>query len=400
MKFDSDTKQCLTNFIIIVLTLSIAGVVLISVYGSFIPSQSLVSNSLDTHVQDAPSTSESEQTDTQNESSGTDSSNSARIDNAYTQQISNDLGDYKAPTIAYNQADEDAITQIITQMSDREKINQLFLVSHAKLLGTNTYALIAREQMLAALQEHPVGGVELLEANVSFPGQLEEYTRDLTKNYASLAAKTPFIAITETPASPTVASLHDFALEIPSAKDSKRISAYLSQYGITMNFGLPLSSADFTQLSEQEITDAVQVYRAHNMLVVATDFLGTGDLHLYEVAIDAGLSAVQLSAEATFNSTLLTDLLRQQVGYEGLIISAPLNDKRLLDEKSSTSASDVNDLALEALLAGCDVLYEPEDLAASVERIYTALQDGKLSTDKLDRALRCILRAKQIRSAA
>ncbi len=84
----------------------------------------------------------------------------------------------------------------------------------------------------------------------------------------------------------------------------------------------------------------------------------------------------------------ITGLLRQEMGYDGLIFTDALEMKGVT-KHFSTGA-----IAAEALLAGNDVLVLPEDLAASIAGIKAYLATGQLTDEQVRNAVRRVLRAK------
>ena len=74
--------------------------------------------------------------------------------------------------------------------------------------------------------------------------------------------------------------------------------------------------------------------------------------HLSTPAVSSGNG----STPASFNSAIVTDLLRNQLGYQGLIITDALNTDAI------TSSYSNNQVGVLALQAGCDVTLCPEGL--------------------------------------
>lgn len=72
-----------------------------------------------------------------------------------------------------------------------------------------------------------------------------------------------------------------------------------------------------------------------------------------DVIMTAHILLPQIDAKycATLSKTILTDVLREEMGYTGLVISDSLNMDGLLE-----NLPDVKEAALQALLAGCDLL--------------------------------------------
>ncbi|MFK8101583.1 MAG: glycoside hydrolase family 3 N-terminal domain-containing protein [Saprospiraceae bacterium] len=90
----------------------------------------------------------------------------------------------------------------------------------------------------------------------------------------------------------------------------------------------------------------------------------------------------------TLSTKAVTDLLKNEMGFEGLIFTDGLGMKGV------TKHYKPGVVEAEALLAGNDVLLLPQDIAASFKAIKAYLAAGKLSQAKIDESVRKVLRAK------
>ncbi|GAB3029287.1 glycoside hydrolase family 3 protein [Parafrigoribacterium mesophilum] len=93
---------------------------------------------------------------------------------------------------------------------------------------------------------------------------------------------------------------------------------------------------------------------------------------------------------ATLSSTMLTGLLRGELGFDGVIVSDAL------DMKGASGALGIPATAVRALAAGCDLLCigtdnTAEQLARIEEEILTALDDGRLEATRVADAARRVL---------
>ena len=87
-------------------------------------------------------------------------------------------------------------------------------------------------------------------------------------------------------------------------------------------------------------------------------------------------------------SSVVTDILRNQLNYDGLVITDMLNDKAVSDYYSSEEA------AIMAFKAGCDVILCPENFEEAYNGVLKAVQDGTISQERIDDALRRVYRIK------
>ena len=99
--------------------------------------------------------------------------------------------------------------------------------------------------------------------------------------------------------------------------------------------------------------------------------------------------ALGSSRPATLEHRLLVDLLREQMGFEGLVVTDALNMSGFTDSVDLAGLADGPAAgAIAALLAGCDMLLYPADLEASAAALDRAsLADNRVG-DRLEESLR------------
>ncbi|PIL01516.1 MULTISPECIES: glycoside hydrolase family 3 N-terminal domain-containing protein [unclassified Synechococcus] len=90
----------------------------------------------------------------------------------------------------------------------------------------------------------------------------------------------------------------------------------------------------------------------------------------------------------------LTQLLRQEWGFSGLIVAEGL-DQGFLDELAVGVGSSPHLLAVRALQAGADLLLAPPDPVAAVTAIVEAVRQGSLDAQAIAQSVTRVLRAKQ-----
>jgi beta-glucosidase len=113
----------------------------------------------------------------------------------------------------------------------------------------------------------------------------------------------------------------------------------------------------------------------------------------YKAAIDAGVGSVMSSFNeidgipATGNRWLLTELLRKQWGFKGLVVS----DYTSLNEMTAHGMGDLAEVSALALKAGLDMDMVGEGYLTTLKK---SLKEGKASRQDIDRACRHVLEAK------
>jgi beta-N-acetylhexosaminidase len=124
------------------------------------------------------------------------------------------------------------------------------------------------------------------------------------------------------------------------------------------------------------------------------------ELPPFKAAIDSGVAAVMsahiylptLDSEkglpATLSRNALTGLLREDLGFKGLIFTDAL------DMHGVTLYFTNEEAAVRAVEAGADVVLFPPDVARAFNGIKAAVAAGRITEGRLDQSVRQILRAK------
>jgi beta-N-acetylhexosaminidase len=131
------------------------------------------------------------------------------------------------------------------------------------------------------------------------------------------------------------------------------------------------------------------------------------DLPPFRAAIEAGVAAIMTAhiempaiepepgLPATLSSRVLQGLLREGMGYDGLIVTDSMTMGAIMRHYGSGEA------AVRAVQAGADVLaygadwgYTLEEAVTAYRHVLAAVNEGAIPTERLDESVRRILRAK------
>jgi beta-N-acetylhexosaminidase len=93
---------------------------------------------------------------------------------------------------------------------------------------------------------------------------------------------------------------------------------------------------------------------------------------------------------ATISPVIVSDLLEQQLGFKGIVVTDALDMAAL----THLFASNIGRAAVEAFKAGNDLLLIPADFPASYNAMVQAVQSGEVSRERLDRSVLKILKTK------
>lgn len=122
------------------------------------------------------------------------------------------------------------------------------------------------------------------------------------------------------------------------------------------------------------------------------------DLEPFRGAIDAGTDSLMTAhvsypaldpsgAPATLSAPILGDLLRREMGFEGMIVTDALIMEGFIEDLDEGAA------AVIAMNAGCDVLLYPQDVEAVIHALESALEADSLPVSRVEDALRRIAEA-------
>ena len=107
------------------------------------------------------------------------------------------------------------------------------------------------------------------------------------------------------------------------------------------------------------------------------------------------------SAPASLSPVLINQVLRGQLGYQGVVITDAMDGGGLFQFMQQQGYSDqaqaIAEASVRAILAGNDIVecpIEPDRLAAVVTTMTTAVQSGRISQERLHQSLRRIIALK------
>lgn len=293
----------------------------------------------------------------------------------------------------------------------------------------------ATPELLEALERTRPCGVILFAHNIVSPAQLYELNRTLQAHAEAIDLPPLLIAIDQEGG--TVARLPAPFTTVPSqmaqAATADANSAYecaymtgqqLRAFGINVNFA-PVLDVNNNPLNPvisfrsfghdpEAVTrwglEALRGYRETNVIATVKHFPGHGDTdmdsHLglpvvrhdrarldtiefvpFAAAIKAGAPALMTAhivfeaidaIPATFSKRILTDLLRHELGFDGVVFTDALNMRAIADRYG------IGEAAISAKSAGADVMLPCGPLTPQIEaaeQLVRALEEGRLASD-------------------
>jgi beta-N-acetylhexosaminidase len=160
----------------------------------------------------------------------------------------------------------------------------------------------------------------------------------------------------------------------------------------------------------------------HYVLVTAKHFPGHGDTNIdshlnlarldatrehmdavelkpFEAAIAHGVDSIMTAhmsvpaiepedIPATVSPKVLTDLLRNQLKFDGLVITDAM------DMQGLAAIYETGEASVKAIQAGADVLLMPPNPERSIQAVLAAVKDGRITKERIDQSVKRILAAK------
>jgi beta-N-acetylhexosaminidase len=129
--------------------------------------------------------------------------------------------------------------------------------------------------------------------------------------------------------------------------------------------------------------------------------LDSVELLPFQAAIDQGIEGIMTahiaipsltggeSVPATLSREVLTGLLREEMGFQGLLFTDAM-DMSAIDRRFGRAEASVR-----AVEAGADILLMPADATVARDALVEAVQEGRLPSERLDESVLRILRAKE-----
>lgn len=340
--------------------------------------------------------------------------------------------------------------EILESMTLEEKVCQLFMITPEALTGVGT-VVQAGTSTKNAIDQYPVGGLIYFSQNLQDPGQTRTMLAN-TQQYAKERTGFPiFLSVDEEGGQVArVGSNSAFGVEkignmsdVGSRGDTQEayevgstIGAYLSDLGFNMDAApdtdvltnpnnqvvkyrsfssdpqlvTEMAASELRGLNEQGIIGMYKHFPGHGgttddshegyaYVDDTLEELKSGAFVPFQDGIDNGIQVIMVShiscpnvtgdnTPATLSKMMITDILRNDMGFDGMVITDAMNMGAITAQYSSSEA------AVAALNAGVDMLLMPEDFQSAYQGVLGAVKDGTVSEERIDESVRRILELK------
>lgn len=338
--------------------------------------------------------------------------------------------------------------EILADMTLEEKVYQMFVVTPEQLTGTGTVTN-AGETTKNSLKKYPVGGIIFFASNLTGPSQTKTMLANL-QTYSYEITGLPIFTCVDEEGGRVARIANNSAFGVtnvgPMANISDSTTAYnagatmgkyLSNLGFNWNFApdadvitnsanTVIGNRSFGSDSELVTELALQVSKGLNVYGVLSTFkhfpghgATEGDTHegyaytnkTYDELLQAelvpfaaaqagGVDAIMIAhislpnvigdnTPCTLSYKVVTEILRNDLGYRGLIVTDAMNMGAIVNNYSSANAT------VKAVQAGCDVILMPKDFHAAANALIEAVENGTISEDRIDASVRRIINVKK-----
>ncbi len=336
----------------------------------------------------------------------------------------------------------DDLTAVLQTLDIRERIAQLMMVT---LQGSNR----PDSSDMSLISRYVPGGVVL--PSVNNPGWTAEYIASLRRSPAEIAKGIPMLIGTnlyELPRprsakkeffvpTPSLMSIAAAADPEVSSRMAQYLSSHLSALGFNMHLGPSLELAPtlaeakgsihclgsdpafvaetgialMSRMEERGIVCVPTGFPGGGMnrfpgkppvLLTPLDQLAERDMLPYVEAIKHNVPMIHVGTtivnppgeqpqSACVSEYVMRDLLRRQLGFEGVVLAGPFDSNDVVVNQS------IADAVILALKSGADMLYWNEAgqrVMKTVDEIHHAIVEGRLSQDIVDSAVMRVLKMK------
>lgn len=340
---------------------------------------------------------------------------------------------------------EEALKAQIAEMTVEDKVAGLFFVTPESITGVGT-AIKAGDGTKKALEEFKVGGIIYFKKNIQNAEQIKEMittTQSFSEtrlffgvneeggDVSSVAAKLD-VADVE-----TAGTLGQNIATDATYETGKTIGSYLKELGFNVNFA-PVADvktdAENKLLGDRSYGSEATNVAAHVGAMVkgleesgvsagVKAFPGIGSANKdpedglaitertleemqsteflsFQSAITENADFIMVSNVAAPNlidgaytpscldKTIVKNILREQLGYEGIIITAPLNELAITDYYTASEAT------VMAIKAGADMILMPASFEEAYYGLLAEVLDGNISEERIDESLLRIYKVK------
>ena len=372
-----------------------------------------------------------------------ESKNTIRI----TEEETTQEEDETESELSEEQKTEELIEEYLSNMPLEDKVSQLFFVQPEALTGVDT-AVQASDMTKEALQEYAVGGIVMFSKNIQDRDQicamlanLQEYSKyplflGVDEEGGSLVARVANSGTISVPTFPNMMEIGNTGNPEEAYEVGRTIGTYLKDLGFNLDFA-PIadvlvnpenqvigerafgSDAELVAkmvkrvvegLQEQEVSAVLKHFPGHGgteadshegtaILNRTLEELRSEEFLPFQSGIEAGADMIMVGhisvpevtgddTPATLSETVITNLLRNELGFDGIIITDSMSMGAIVDHYGP------GETAVQVIRAGGDMILMPQDFVEARQAVLDAVDQQEITEERINESLRRIYRIK------
>lgn len=336
------------------------------------------------------------------------------------------------------------VGSFINSMTVEEKVAGMFFTTPESITGVRT-AIAAGSSTSKALLDYPVGGILYDTKNIKDASQFKEMiynTRTFSKYelfialeeeggetgplFAGNLIEEPILSQKEIGETSGISGAYSAGISIGSALKGLGVNVNFAPvsdvaagegsfiesrtYGSDITTTVSLTKNMLKGMSDQSVYGCLKYFPGHNDVTTNTN-TGRGiskrtradlekcEFEMVKMAIEEKVPFLMVShvampeitgdnTPASLSEAFITDMLRNELGYEGIIVTDYMNKAAITKNYKHADA------AIMAIKAGADMIVAPSDFKRAYAGVVAAVKAGDISEDRLNESLYRILMLK------
>lgn len=339
------------------------------------------------------------------------------------------------------------ISEMLADMTLEEKAAQMFMITPEALTGTGQ-VLEAGDMTREAIDKYPVGGLIYFTQNLQDPEQVRSMTRNVQK-FARERTGLPMLLSVDEEGGTITRFGGNLSFDYDSSADmagigasgdpqqayalGEKIGKFLGSLGFNMDnapdadvltnlentvvkdrsFGSDcdtvseMALAELEGLEDQGVKGLLKHFPGHGATTADThegyaytdatlEEMKLNELVPFADGIEAGVDIIMVGhiscpqvtgneEPASLSEKMITGVLREEMGFDGVVITDAMNMGAIAENYSPAEAS------VKAVLAGADMILMPEDFQQAYTGVLNAVKSGKITQERIDASVTRII---------
>lgn len=339
------------------------------------------------------------------------------------------------------------ISEMLADMTLEEKAAQMFMITPEALTGTGQ-VLEAGDMTREAIDKYPVGGLIYFTQNLQDPEQVRTMTGNVQK-FARERTGLPMLLSVDEEGGTITRFGGNFSFDYDSSADmagigasgdpqqayalGEKIGKFLGSLGFNMDnapdadvltnlentvvkdrsFGSDcdtvseMALAELEGLEDQGVKGLLKHFPGHGATTADThegyaytdatlEEMKSNELVPFADGIEAGVDIIMVGhiscpqvtgneEPASLSEKMITGVLREEMGFDGVVITDAMNMGAIAENYSPAEAS------VKAVLAGADMILMPEDFQQAYTGVLNAVKSGKITQERIDASVTRII---------